>query len=106
MNPFTEKINRERPLSRGSLRSREKREEPVTGEMRRNAAFGGTQGAEEHRRTQGWQRPHQVAMLPSAGDDFEACLFAQTSFGFARPIRSIEKGLVETVAALTREPRS
>ncbi len=41
----------------------------------------------EHRRTQGWLR--QVAMpgeasgdarLPSAGGDFEACLFAQTSF--------------------------
>ncbi|PNS42163.1 hypothetical protein RJ60_03915 [Mesotoga sp. B105.6.4] len=31
------------------------------------------------------------AMLPSAGGDFEDCLFAQTSFGFARPIRSIEK---------------
>ncbi|RAO97030.1 MULTISPECIES: hypothetical protein [unclassified Mesotoga] len=46
------------------------------------------------------------ARLPSAGGDFEACLFAQTSFGFARPIRSIEKELVETVAALTREPRS
>ncbi|PNS40431.1 hypothetical protein RJ60_06715 [Mesotoga sp. B105.6.4] len=32
------------------------------------------------------------AMLPSAGGDFEDCLFAQTSFGFARPIRrSVEK---------------
>jgi len=67
----------------------------------------------EHRRTQRCLR--QVAMpgeasgdarLPSAGDDFEDCLFAQTSFGFARPIRSIEKELVETVASLTREPRS
>ncbi len=33
------------------------------------------------------------ARLPSAGDDFEDCLFAQTSFGFARPIRSIESSL-------------
>ena len=31
------------------------------------------------------------ARLPSAGGDFEACLFAQTSFCLARPIRSIEK---------------
>ena len=36
------------------------------------------------------------ARLPSAGGDFEACLFAQTSFGFARPIRSIDKELIET----------
>jgi len=35
------------------------------------------------------------ARLPSAGGNFEACLFAQTSFGFARPIRSIEKELKE-----------
>ncbi|PNQ03917.1 hypothetical protein RM69_09165 [Mesotoga sp. SC_NapDC3] len=28
----------------------------ITAEIRRNAAFGGTQGAEEHRRTQGWLR--------------------------------------------------
>jgi len=82
------------------------REKLVTAEIRRKAP-------KEHRRTQGWLR--QVAMpgeasgdarLPSAGGDFEACLFAQTSFGFARPIRSIEKELVETVALLTREPRS
>ncbi|PNS41636.1 hypothetical protein RJ60_04140 [Mesotoga sp. B105.6.4] len=33
------------------------------------------------------------ARLPSAGGDFEDCLFAQTSFGFARPIRSIESSL-------------
>ncbi|PNE18040.1 hypothetical protein V511_13815 [Mesotoga sp. Brook.08.YT.4.2.5.1] len=81
-------------------------EKSVTAGIRRKAP-------KEHRRTQGWLR--QVAMpgeasgdarLPSAGGDFEACLFAQTSFGFARPIRSIEKELVETVAALTREPRS
>ncbi len=67
------------------------REKPVTAEIRRKAP-------KEHRRTQGWLR--QVAMpgeapgdarLPSAGGDFEVCLFAQTSFGFARPIRSIEK---------------
>ncbi|PVD16378.1 MULTISPECIES: hypothetical protein [unclassified Mesotoga] len=42
------------------------------------------------------------ARLPSAGGDFEACLFAQTSFCLARPIRSIDKELIETVAALTR----
>ncbi|PNE20236.1 hypothetical protein V511_09655 [Mesotoga sp. Brook.08.YT.4.2.5.1] len=66
-------------------------EKSVTAEIRRKAP-------KEHRRTQGWLR--QVAMpgeasgdarLPSAGGDFEDCLFAQTSFGFARPIRSIEK---------------
>ncbi len=82
------------------------REKLVTAEIRRKAP-------KEHRRTQGWLR--QVAMpgeasgdarLPSAGGDFEDCLFAQTSFGFARPTRSIEKGLVETVASLTRRPRS
>ncbi len=42
------------------------------------------------------------ARLPSAGGDFEACLFAQTSFCLARPIRSIDKELIETVATLTR----
>jgi len=42
------------------------------------------------------------ARLPSAGGDFEDCLFAQTSFGFAKPIRNIEKELIETVASLTR----
>ncbi|PNE18084.1 hypothetical protein V511_13440 [Mesotoga sp. Brook.08.YT.4.2.5.1] len=42
------------------------------------------------------------ARLPSAGGDFEACLFAQTSFCLARPIRSIDKELIETVAPLTR----
>jgi len=82
-----------------------------TAEVRRNAAFGWTQGAEEHRRTQGWRRSCQVAMpgrasgdalLPSAGGDFEACLFGQTSFCLARPIRSIDKELIETVAPLTR----
>ena len=68
-------------------------EKSVTAEIRRKAP-------KEHRRTQGWLR--QVAMpgeasgdarLPSAGGDFEDCLFAQTSFGFARPIRSIESSL-------------
>ncbi|PXF34344.1 hypothetical protein EU77_07625 [Mesotoga sp. SC_NapDC] len=38
------------------------------------------------------------ARLPSAGGDFEACLFAQTSFCLARPIRSIDKELIETFA--------
>jgi len=42
-------------------------EKPVTAEVRRNAAFGGTQGAEEHRRTQGWLR--QVAMPGEASGD-------------------------------------
>ncbi|RAM60483.1 hypothetical protein DS67_06140 [Mesotoga sp. SC_4PWA21] len=42
------------------------------------------------------------ARLPSAGGDFEACLFGQTSFCLARPIRSIDKELIETVAPLTR----
>ena len=82
---------RERAWSRRSL-PHETREKSVIAEIRRKAP-------KEHRRTQGWLR--QVAMpgeasgdarLPSAGGDFEACLFAQTSFGFARPIRSIEKG--------------
>ncbi len=60
----------------------------------------------ERNKTQGAERTSADARLASAGDDFEDCLFAQTSFGFARPIRSIEKELVETVASLTREPRS
>ncbi|WP_207759773.1 hypothetical protein, partial [Mesotoga sp. Brook.08.105.5.1] len=36
------------------------------------------------------------ARLPSAGGDFEACLFAQTSFCLARPIRSIGKSIIES----------
>ena len=71
-------------------------EKSVIAEIRRKAP-------KEHRRTQGWLR--QVAMpgvasgdarLPSAGGDFEDCLFAQTSFCLARPIRSIDKELIET----------
>jgi len=58
--PSSDKINQERALSRGSLRSREKREEPVIGQMRRNAG-------EDRAGTQGWRRPRQVAMLPLAG---------------------------------------
>ncbi|RAM60310.1 hypothetical protein DS67_02925 [Mesotoga sp. SC_4PWA21] len=59
--PFFDKINRrERALSRGSLRSREKREEPVTGEMRRNAG-------QDRAGTQGWQGSCQVAMPASRG---------------------------------------
>jgi len=53
--PFSDKINRrERALWRGSLRSREKREEPVTGDMRRNAGEdrAGTPCTEEHQWTQ------------------------------------------------------
>ncbi|RAO95577.1 hypothetical protein Q502_12805 [Mesotoga sp. Brook.08.YT.4.2.5.2.] len=42
------------------------------------------------------------ARLPSAGGDFEACLFAQTSFCLARPIRSIGKEHYREFAALTR----
>ena len=38
-----------------------RREKIPTAEIRRNAPFGGTQGAEEHRRTQGWLR--QEVML-------------------------------------------
>jgi|GEM_PF-5844038 len=62
--PSSDKINRERALSRRSLRSREKRErereEPVIGQMRRNAG-------EEHVGTQGWPRARQVAMPASRG---------------------------------------
>ncbi|RAM59566.1 hypothetical protein DS67_04815 [Mesotoga sp. SC_4PWA21] len=46
------------------------------------------------------------ARLPSAGGDFEDCLLAQTSFGFARPIRSIEKEHYRDVRSLTRRANS
>jgi len=36
-------------------------------------------------------QPSGDVRLASPGGDFEDCLFAQTSFGFARPIRSIDK---------------
>jgi len=93
---------RERAGRDGRFAHEKAGEKSVTAEIRRKAAG-------EHRRTQGWLR--QVAMpgeasgdarLPSAGGDFEACLFAQTSFCLARPIRSIEKELIEAVASLTR----
>ncbi len=42
----------------------------------------------------------------SAGGDFEACLFAQTSFCLARPIRSIDKELIETFAAPHEKARN
>jgi hypothetical protein len=47
-------------------------ERSVLIETRLNAAFGGTHCTEEHQWTQGWRRSRQVAMLPSAGGDFEA----------------------------------
>jgi len=74
-------IHRERALSRRSLRSRE--DERKAGHCRNK-----TQGAEEHRRTQGWRRSRQVAMpgkasgdarLPSAGSDLKASLLRQAS---------------------------
>ncbi len=93
MNPFTDKTVEKEHCRDVRCAHEKTREKPVTAEIRRKAP-------KEHRRTQGWLR--QVAMpgeasgdarLPSAGGDFEACLFAQTSFGFARPIRSIESSL-------------
>jgi len=95
-DPSSEKIIRERAGRDGRCAHEKAGENSVTAEIRRKVP-------KEHRRTQGWLR--QVAMpgeasgdarLPSAGGDFEACLFAQTSFGFARPIRSIDKELIET----------
>jgi len=94
------------PGTQGCLRQ-EARPTSLGSEARKN--IRGSDAPKEHRRTQGWLR--QVAMpggasgdarLPSAGGDFEACLFAQTSFCLARPIRSIDKELIETFAALTR----
>jgi len=35
-------------------------------------SIGGRNAGEEHAGTQGWARTAQVAMLPSAGGDFEA----------------------------------
>ena len=54
VNPSSDKINRERALSRGSLRSREKREEPVIGQMRRKAPrnTGGRKAGKDHARSQ------------------------------------------------------
>ena len=81
-------------------------EKSVTAEIRRKAP-------KEHRRTQGWLR--QVAMpgkasgdarLPSAGGDFEDCLFAQTSFCLARPIRSIEENHGRDVRSAHEKTRS
>jgi len=79
VNPFAEKSNRESALLRRSLRSREDRN------LETSLL---TQGAEEHRRTQGWRRSRQVAMpgkasgdarLPSAGSDLKASLLRQAS---------------------------
>jgi len=87
--PFSDKINRrERALWRGSLRSREKREEPVTGEMRRNAG-------EDRAGTQGWRGSCQVAMpgeasgdarLPSAGSYLKASHLRWPAFSSQRPV--------------------
>jgi len=46
------------------------------------------------------------ARLPSAGGDFEDCLFAQTSFCLARPIRSIEKEHCRDVRSAHEKTRS
>jgi phage terminase large subunit-like protein len=64
-------------------------------------SIGGRNAGEEHAGTQGWVRTAQVAMLPSAGGDFESSLLTQA--GQALPGQShLRRGQLRLVGRKIR----